>query len=122
MWLFTIHGFYSISVLNGSTHIRARDRQHLIALLKRFPHLEQAIVFMPECDYHFRITMLQDVWVTIAAELASEQNWTNFKNEVDRVGSDQDYVHALHEIWGVMHRLQSKRARSNVDKTIYRRS
>jgi hypothetical protein len=119
MWIFTRYGFYSIACArkpDGSIDpqcimVRARQVAHLKNLQKRFPALTPTEVFTwPDRDYRYRLIIPKTVWVEIVTELAREQEWSNFKNEVANnqgtVGSD--YVHALHQIWGVMFRLQSK--------------
>jgi hypothetical protein len=63
----------------------------------------------PDRDYRYRTIVPKNVWAHILAELAQEQQWSNFKNEVNRyqgrVGAD--YVHALHEVWGIMYAFQN---------------
>jgi hypothetical protein len=119
MWLFTRYGFYSIasatsaSKPNGPTGpsdvmIRARCRAHIESLRKRFPELsEYKIREWPNRDYRFRLIIDKETWVRVIAELAREQTWSNFKNEVaDFQSKDHDYIHALHDVWSIMKNLQ----------------
>lgn len=117
MWLFTRYGFYSVACAkkkDGSLDpsammVRARRKSHLEALQKRFAQLAAAeIVMLPGRDYKYRLIVAKDSWIKIVAELASEQTWSNFKNEAARFGGsgDSDYVHALHEVWSIMNGLQ----------------
>jgi len=118
MWLFTRYGFYSIACAHrpdGSLDaenvmVRARQVAHLKNLQKRFPVVASAEIFTwPDRDYRYRLIIAKAVWVEIVAELAQEQEWSNFKSEAARnQGAGSDYVHALHQIWGVMSRLQSE--------------
>ena len=50
----------------------------------------------------------KQVWVPILAELAEEQDWSNFKNEVAAYQgkSGASYSRALHDVWEIMYRLQ----------------
>lgn len=50
----------------------------------------------------------KDVWVSIISELAREQEWANFKNEVARFNGRDDYESSLQRVWHVMHNLQSR--------------
>lgn len=122
MWLFTKHGFFSaVCARKGDgSHsqpvdpdrimVRARVRQHLEALVERFPDL------LGECecqesagtDYAFRLFVQKSTWTQVLAGLAEETDYDNFKSEVarhqGRVGAA--YEHSLHEVWSVMNRLQ----------------
>jgi hypothetical protein len=122
MWLFTRYGFYSIACAskpNGSPDartvmVRARCSAHLQDLKKRFPTIAGAeIVTLPNRDYRYRLLVPKNVWAGLVAELASEQEWSNFKNEVERfqgtVGSD--YSAALHRVWSIMFSLQHSETR-----------
>jgi hypothetical protein len=117
MWLFTRYGFYSIacarkpdnSIDQDLLMIRVRRRDHLESLQQRFPALAGSeIVTLPNRDYRYRIIVRKGMWVGIVTELAQEQDWSNFKNEVARHQGARglDYVDALHEVWRVMLALQ----------------
>ena len=119
MWLFTRYGFYSVACAqkkNGSVDlstmmVRARRKSHLQVLQKRFAQLEASeIVLLPGRDYKYRLFVAKDSWAEIVAELASEQEWSNFKNEAARFGGagSSDYVRALHEVWATMNDLQRR--------------
>lgn len=87
--------------------IRARVAAHLRKLQKRFPALAgEEIVTLPDRDYRYRLILSKEVWANAVSELAREQDWTNFKNEVARFSGRDGYECALHEIWRVMYDLQ----------------
>ena len=126
MWIFTRYGFYSVATAQGAdaaeaagsskrVMIRARSRSHLQNLQHRFGALSGLeILKWPHRDYRFRIIADKDVWDSIVREIANEQTWSNFKNEVANcLSGDQAYIHALHEVWGVMRRLQEPMAKSS---------
>ena len=50
-------------------------------------------------------------WVAALQELAEEQEWGNFKNEVARHQGPAGaaYTRALHDAWEILHRLQEYR-------------
>jgi hypothetical protein len=117
MWIFTRYGFYSIacakksdgSLDDQSLMIRARCISHLRSLQKRFPALAVGkILELPKLDYRYRLIIPKASWTTIISELAQEQEWSNFKDETAKYQgtSGRRYVRALHDVWGVMHRLQ----------------
>ena len=118
MWIFTRYGFYSIasasrpdgSVDKQSVMVRARCIAHLRSLQKRFPALAIGeILEWPNRDYRYRLIIPKASWTEIIGQLAQEQEWSNFKNEAAKYQgtSGRGYVRALHDVWAVMHRLQS---------------
>ena len=117
MWVFTRYGFYSIacasksdgSLDKQSVMVRARCIAHLQGLQKRFPALAVGeIRKLPNHDYRYRLIIPKASWIAIIGELAQEQEWSNFKDEAAKYQgtSGRRYVRALHDVWGVMHRLQ----------------
>jgi hypothetical protein len=123
MWVFTRYGFYSIacsqkpdgSLDDMSVMVRARCIAHLRSLQKRFPALAVGkILELPNRDYRYRLIIPKASWAAIIGELAQEQEWSNFKNEAAKYQgrSGRRYVEALHDVWGVMHRLQEDEERS----------
>lgn len=122
MWIFTRYGFYSIAcarLQNGRIDlqkmmVRARQRRHLENLIARFPVLAQCgIRSSDNNDYRYRIIVSKAVWKEVIGELAEEQSWSNFKGETERfLRRPDEYVHALHRVWGEMLRLQEKESGS----------
>lgn len=119
MWLFTRYGFYSIacarnpddSINPNLMMIRARRSAHLQALQHRFSDLAGVeIVTLPNRDYRYRMIATKEMWARIVNELAQEQEWSNFKNEVAKFqgSAGSNYVDALHKVWSIMHNLQGK--------------
>ena len=117
MWIFSIYGFYSIacarkpdgSLDSQTVMIRARRADHLRNLQARFPALAKAkIVTLSDRDYRYRLIVPKRTWVAVLAELAEEQEWSNFKSEVAAYQGAEgaSYVRALHDVWGIMRRLQ----------------
>jgi hypothetical protein len=124
MWLFTTDGFYSaVCARQGDGKknrpvdpdrmmVRARVREHLANLIKRFPDELQGAEILKSAgtDYAYRLFVLKSVWAVILAKLAEETDYDNFKSAVERQqgSSGNAYLGALHEVWGVMHSLQSE--------------
>jgi hypothetical protein len=114
MWLFTRYGFFSVTVSSvdpGTMQIRARDRGHLERLIERFPGElgAAAILETKDSDYRFRLIVKRSEWPTLAARLAADIDYGNFKSDAaKRFGTKSEYVHALHDVWGTMHGLQAK--------------
>jgi len=122
MWLFTKHGFFSaVCARKGNGNhgqpvdpdrmmVRARVREHLEALKKRFPDLlgECDIMESPSTDYAFRLFVQKSAWMQVSSGLAEETDYDNFKSEVARHQGKAGaaYEHSLHEVWSVMNRLQ----------------
>ena len=122
MWIFTKHGFFSaVCARQGDGKhgqpvdpdrimVRARLRNHLEALKKRFPDLlgECEIHESAGTDYAFRLFVQKCAWTHVAAGLAEETDYDNFKSEVARHQGRPGaaYEDSLHKVWSVMHRLQ----------------
>ena len=96
------------SIDKDTVMVRGRQAGHLRNLQTRFPALAGTIVTLPNRDYRYRIIVPKSVWVAALGEMAEEQQWGNFKNQVakhqGRAGAA--YANALHEVWAVMYRLQ----------------
>jgi hypothetical protein len=91
MWCFTRYGFLSVacaqakdgSIDSQTVMVRARRADHLRNLQARFPALAVAeIVTLPNRDYRYRLVVPKRVWVAALAEMAEEQEWSNFKQQV----------------------------------------
>lgn len=118
MWLFTRYGFFSAACAqkkNGAIDkdtmmVRSRTKRHLMNLKKRFPALSTEILADSGTDYRYRMIISKSQWAEVVSEIASEQTWSNFKNEAARFaredGESPNYVHALHDIWGTMYGVQ----------------
>ena len=122
MWLFTQYGFYSVvcardlsrtpatspsGITKDTLMVRARVRRHLEDLQKRFPELAGCeILTTRNTDYRFRLVVSKIDWVQVSDQLAKEIDYGNFKSRVHALTGDADYMHALHEVWAVMERLQ----------------
>ncbi len=117
MWVFTRYGFFSIACANGkdgeidenTVMIRARSREHLENLRERFSdtHIAAAQILSDKgTDYKFRVIIPKAEWALIISQLATEQTWSNFKNEASRFArakhTSNRYINALHDIWRVM--------------------
>lgn len=123
MWVFSIYGFYSIACADkpgtkeidpDTVMVRARCKDHLQNLQKRFPALGSSeILSPPNRDYGYRMIVPKSVWVAALQELAEEQAWSNFKSEVvKRQGQDgAAYTSALHKVWEIMYGLQEPETR-----------
>jgi hypothetical protein len=122
MWVFTKYGFYSAVCARAGTGqhhepvdpqrmmIRSRLRSHLEAILKRFPVQLSGLGIQefPGSDYAYRLFVDKAIWVEVLADLADETDYDNFKDAVaGHLGAaGRAYGRSLHEVWGVMHRLQ----------------
>jgi hypothetical protein len=122
MWLFTTYGFFSVVCArsgNGSKGmpvdpdrmmVRARLAEHLEALKERFPDElgDAEVVVTKDTDYACRLFVAKPNWVRVAAALAEETDYDNFKSAVSSSlgAAGDDYLHSLHDVSGVMYKLQ----------------
>ena len=136
MWLFTQHGFFSVvrdpgtddtlasepSTPSGPPRfqVRARHRAHIDGLRAAFPGvLSDATVIAyddPEHeaeyggrDYEYRLFLTEEAWVALAAELAADIGYSNFKGAVHERSGDPSlagtqYESNLYPVYNVMER------------------
>ncbi len=91
MWLFTKDGFYSVVEHPGDpgyAMVRGRRRKHMEVLRDRYLGPDYAIHETPYRDYPFRIYVHKTKWAEVAAILALEIDYTNFKNTQPRLEHD----------------------------------
>jgi hypothetical protein len=89
--------------------VRGRRKDHLQNLRGRFSVISDAkIITTADNDYRYRLILSKRTWVTILAEMADEQDWSNFKNEAaSHLGKEgASYARALHDVWEIMYRMQ----------------
>lgn len=103
MWIFTTYGFFSvvnktdpsrydedIEASEEEMEVRSRYREHLELLIERFPEQigDEKILayddpgFQPGTDYEYRIKINAEQWIHLAAMLAADVTYPNFKSEV----------------------------------------
>src|SRR3954453_21583727 len=107
MWLFTPRGFYSVVAHRDDPDVvlvRARERADLESLAELSPRL--AIAHTPERDYAWRVLMPRAEWERALGLLATEIDYPNFKDEVQR---KQGYGRAslYAQVWSTLRSLQS---------------
>ncbi len=117
MWTFTIYGFYSIACADKkdgtidpeTVMVRARVKAHLENLQERFDFLREfKILSWNNRDYRWRIICPKHLWASALAEMALEQEWSNFKSEAtaNKIDVGAGYISALHAVWNRMLDLQ----------------
>ena len=121
MWIFTTDGFFSaVAAREGKGEpgqpvdlkrvmVRARVKQHLVNLQKRFAcFAQEQIMETPEADYRYRIILDREAWSQVLAELALDV-YPNFKSKAheqqEKLGNG--YVRSLHQVWQHMYELQA---------------
>jgi hypothetical protein len=106
MWVLTTRGFFSVVAHRDDASlvlVRARVEDDLLALRDLAPGLE------PwrdgGTDYPWRAELPRDEWSRVAAALAAEIDYDNFKNAIaDRQGYDRAHVYS--DVWAVLRRLE----------------
>lgn len=109
----TLYGFFSVVCAHGDNPhnaypapphpelmmIRARNRNHLEALKKRFAGLPE-IDEKSGTDYPCRITAPRTDVLRVVAAMADGVDYTNFKNEAHKVNPNDKPFHTfLMSIW-----------------------
>jgi hypothetical protein len=108
MWLFCEQGFFSVTQAPGKpgmVQIRARRREDLEALAKRFVSAQRPVRATPERDYPYRIVMDQVQWSDILASVALDIDYTNFRDRVHDVDPDPERASAYLSVWAIMARF-----------------
>jgi hypothetical protein len=112
MWIACVDGFFSTvidKIEPGRMLIRARRGKDIKNLYDRYrdkcPSMRKPTSDETR-DYRYRLSISKRDWVKLAAELASEVDYPNFKSAVhDRPDQDNKGRPYL-EIWSIMHALQ----------------
>ena len=132
MWIFTLHGFFSVvnttelqDDFNGEKNVEAKDetieirsryRQHLELLKERFPdQLKDHTIFgyddpnseYARRDYEYRIIVTAEEWVFLGALLAADVDYPNFKDEVHQCSGDSKigetpYMSQLYKVYSAV--------------------
>lgn len=109
MWIASKLGFYSVVRKSADEfHIRARFRSDLENLLAAGFDGEVVESF-PGSDYPWRILAQAAQMPHLWQLLGESVDYDNFKAKIGKTPDQRDKLHAYHEIWAVMHRLQEKR-------------
>ena len=106
MWLYTVHGFFSVvQSLDNSDRlvVRARVRDHLENLVAGYLGFS-SIVETPHADYHYRTYCSRIVWRQVLGDIAANIDYPNFKEEASlQFEGDKKtrnvYVNCLHLVW-----------------------
>jgi hypothetical protein len=107
MWLFTLNSFVSVVRHRRDKTlllVRARRREDLAELLGT--KWEGGIVKNTRADYHWRVTMPERAFKTLAANyITNRLDYDNFKAAQK---PDPDFSRFLHEVWQSGFELQYK--------------
>jgi len=121
MWIATIYGFFSVvcartkdgagkEIDTDTLMIRARRREHLDTLIRRFPEFLGAIEILEthHTDYRWRIICPKSVWAECMKDMVMEQTYPNFKSACEkRFEHHNPYIDVLHRVWSIMFKLQN---------------
>src|SRR3954465_268323 len=107
MWLLTTPGFYSVVAHRDDPAlglVRARVEDALLALRELAPGIDPW--FDPLADYPWRAELPRDEWARVAAALACEIDYGNFKTAVAAVqGHERAGLYAL--VWDDLRQLET---------------
>lgn len=103
MWLFTRHGFYSLTRSPDEPdklQVRARLRRDL-ENLQAFTGLSATILETPSADYRWRWIVSPADAETITRCLTADITYSNFKGIVARQPDQTAKLTGLHDIWEI---------------------
>jgi len=109
MWLFTRHGFYSITRSRtepDKTQIRARTRRDL-ENLQTLTGNPAPILKTLNADYRWRIIITPSESERIVTLLTRDIDYPNFKASVAQRPDQKHRGHNYHRIWELHHSWQS---------------
>lgn len=108
MWLFTKHGFYSVTKAEYTKkknlyQIRARTDVDLINLKNEVTCLRAKKVHCFEgADYRYRIFVFPSELAQVFDRLQDTLDYSNFKNKVHATPNQADKYSFYSKVWGVM--------------------
>lgn len=102
MWLFTVHGFYSIVQKGDVFHVRAREKADLENLRELIPGLPTVQDSYKGSDYPFRLLLAEDQKNAVVKTLGDSIDYPNFKSAVGQKADQRGKLGKYHEVWGVM--------------------
>ena len=108
MWLFTRHGFYSLTRSADEPdklQVRARVRQDLDNLQK-LTALTGHILETPAADYRWRWIVTPTQAEAITRRLTQDIDYSNFKGVVAKQSDQCSKLTGLHAIWEIHHEWQ----------------
>ena len=113
MWIASKLGFFSVVAHKSepeTTQIRARVRQDLVNLLAHHGRSKKGqatpIIETLDSDYRFRIIVPKKTATKMVEEMARDIDYPNFKTAIAGLPDQREKLHAYHEIWHSMARLQ----------------
>ncbi len=118
MWIFTQDGFFSAvkaspndprnKVGPDALAVRARRKQHLVNLKKRYPKLlgKAVVLRSDQTDYRWRLFVTRRAWSQVVAGLVLNLTYGNFKGSIPNFPGAAEYRNRLHDVWDVMYGTQ----------------
>ncbi len=108
MWLFTRHGFYSLTRSTNEPdklQVRARVRRDL-ENLQALTDLTGPILEIPTADYRWRWIVTPTEAEQITRCLTQDITYSNFKSTVAQQSDQSAKLTGLHDIWEIHHGWQ----------------
>lgn len=116
MWMFTKIGFVSVVKDAGAPQnvwLRFRclqDAERFRAFSVEAAVARPATVMStPESDYPYRMRLHRVDWLELAAALAGDVDYPNFKQAALEDDTCPSRWQAYHEVWGIMRQFQHRR-------------
>ncbi len=108
MWLFTRHGFYSLTRSTDEPdklQVRARVRRDL-ENIQSFTGLTGPILETPVADYRWRWIVTPADAEVVTRCLTHDITYSNFKSTVAQQPDQSGKLRGLHDIWAIHHGWQ----------------
>lgn len=106
MWLFTIHGFYSIVRKPEGWHVRARVKQDLTNLRTAAGVKAEVVESHSGDDYPWLMIVDEPEKDALFMELSKTVEYENFKGAIGRTPDQADKLHTYHRVWATMTLLE----------------
>jgi hypothetical protein len=108
MWLMTNFGYFSIVQKEGESYltVRARVKQDLLELKRRYLPGLGAIEETEYTDYRYRVRVPREVFAEALRDIALDIDYPNFKNSVARK-QGKGRARVYEDVWQRLYGLQS---------------
>jgi hypothetical protein len=112
MWIFSKTGFFSVVVdsqREGFMLVRARCRRDVWNLYDKHAATLSSIEPPKSSetrDYRWRLSIAKQDWIQLAARLAAQIDYSNFKSEVTKQPSQANKSEAYHHVWQELWNVQ----------------
>lgn len=106
MWIMTTIGFFSIVRKHDGTHVRARCKKDIDALVK-LCHFQSGVIHIRRADYQWRIIINGGELDYMLHKFNQLVTYDNFKAEVKKTNSRREKLY--HQVWATLLSIEKEK-------------